>query len=159
VDELLGRVQELHGMKMSRSRAAKTLKIPVWKLDILISHLGLNWQRRIQGGTVEINGVVDSWARHSERLGIPVGALRWRLKNRGNVEKEEVPPVTKQEARQFTDLRKTGLPAWAAAARVGRPYASLRAAAIKYCEDYAEAVNDAPRIRRSPGEIQATKAA
>ncbi|MNC74043.1 hypothetical protein D3C75_1253350 [compost metagenome] len=67
--------------------------------------------------------------------------------------------MTEQEARQFTDLRKTGLPAWAAAARVGRPYANLRAAAIKYCEDYADAVNDAPRIRRSPEEIQATKAA
>lgn len=159
MDELLSRVQELHGQKISRSRAAKALSIPVWKLDILISHLGLNWQRRIQGGTVEINGIVDSWAGHSERLGIPVGALRWRVKNRGTIEKEEVAPVTEQEARQFTDLRKAGLPAWAAAARVGRPYANLRAVAIKYCEDYAVAVIDAPRIRRSLEEIQATKAA
>lgn len=159
MDELLSRVQELHGLKMSRSRAAKTLKIPVWKLDILVSHLGLDWQRRIKGGTVEINGIVDSWARHSERLGIPVGALRWRLKNRGTIEMEEVSPITEQEARQFTDLRKSGLPAWAAAARVGRPYANLRVAAIRFCEDYQDAVNDAPRIRRSPEEIQASEAA
>lgn len=159
MDELLSRVQELHGKRMSRKKAAKELKIPVWKLDIMASHLGLDWPRRIQGGSVEINGVVDTWARHSERLGISVGALRWRLKNSGNIAKDEPLPITEQEARQFTDLRKQGIPAWAAAARVGRPYATLRVAAIKFCEDYADAVNDAPRVRRSTEEIQAASAA
>ena len=159
VDELLSRVQELHAKRMSRQKAAKDLKIPVWKLDIMASHLGLDWPRRIQGGSVEINGVVDTWARHSARLGISVGALRWRLKNSGNIAKDEPLPITNQEARQFTDLRKQGVPAWAAAARLGRPYANLRVAAIKFCNDYADAVNDAPRIRRSPEEIQAAEAA
>jgi len=159
MDETLTLIQELHGKNISRSKAAKVLKIPVWKLEIMISHLGLDWPRRIRGGTVEIDGVMDSWAGHSKRLGIAVGALRWRIKNRGSISMEEVAPITEQEARQFTDLRKQGIPAWAAAARVGRPYANLRVAAIKFCEDYADAVNDAPRVRRSPEEIQAAQAA
>lgn len=159
MDEILVRVKELHGLKMSRSKAAKTLKLPVWKLDIMIDSLGLNWQRRIRGGSVEIDGIVDSWSGHSNRLGIPVGALRWRIKNRGTTEMEEVPPITEQQARQFTDLRKQGIPAWAAAARLGQPYANLRVAAIRFCEDYAAAVSQAPRIRRTLEEIEGAKAA
>lgn len=159
LDELLRRITEMHGKKISRFKAAKALSLPVWKLDIIISHLGLEWQRHIRGGSVEIDGFVDTWVGHSSRLGITVGALRWRIKNNGNTDMDEVVPITEQEARQFTDLRKQGVPAWAAAAKVGQPYANLRVAAIRFCKDYADAVNQAPRIRRSPDELHAAKAA
>jgi hypothetical protein len=60
--------------------------------------------------------------------------------------------VTKEEAQLYVTLRKSGMPAWAAASQVGKTYKSLRDAAAKFCPEYKST-----RVRRSPEQILADK--
>lgn len=58
--------------------------------------------------------------------------------------------ATREEAKLYVKLRKSGMPAWAAASKVGKTYPSLRYAAAKFFPEYKST-----KIRRSPEQIMA----
>lgn len=156
--DIESQIRTLHASGISRAKAALTIGIPRWRLDLFISAMNLDWKLRIRGGSCVIDGITDTLLGHSERLGVSVGKIRWRLQNDKPLEAPTtITLVTPEEAQQYTELRKQGVAAWEAAKVVGRPYNTLRLAAKKFCPEYLEVAKAAPRIRRSPEEIEAAE--
>lgn len=142
-------IRTLHEAGTSRAKAARILKISKERLELYIDAIGLDWKKRLRSGSLVIDGVTDSLEGHSKRLGVSVGAIRWRLKRNQPVESQSSHSiVTAEEAEMYADLRKQGMPAWQASEKVGRPYNSLKNACKKLLPDYEQIVSDAPRIRR-----------
>ena len=122
------------------------------RMDLYIDALGLDWKKGVRGGSHVINGVTDTLKGHSIRLGISVGKLRWRLQRNQPIEAPAAYElVSIEEARNYADLRKGGVPAWEAAEKVGRPYNTLNNACKRLFPEYEEIVSEAPRVRRSLG--------
>lgn len=143
-------IRALHGSGISRAKAARILKISKERLELYIEAIGLDWQKRIRGGSYVIDGVTDTLDGHSKRLGVSVGAIRWRLQRQQPIASPAAnTPVTHSEAKLYADLRQAGVPAWEAAAKVGRPYATLNNACKRLFPDYEKIVSEAPRVRRS----------
>lgn len=146
-------IRDLHASGISRAQAAHKLGLTVDKFGAILQTGGWNlrWKRTPTGGKHTIDGVTDTLSGHAARYGITIGTLRGRLERKEDL---KAPPsvaamVTEEEARKFTELRREGVPAWAAAELVGRPYNTLKNAAKKFCPDYQSVIEEAPRIRRS----------
>lgn len=143
-------IRTLHESGMSRAKAARTLKISKERLELFIDAIGLDWKKRIRGGSYVIDGITDTLEGHSKRLGVSVAAIRWRLQRNQPLVTQATPGlVTAEQAKMYADLRQQGLPAWEAAEKVGRPYNSLNNACKRLLPEYDKIVNEAPRIRRS----------
>jgi hypothetical protein len=140
-------ITELNRSGLSKVKTAKALGLTVDALNHLIQSHGIKWVPRIGLGTVIIDGIKDSLDAHAERLGISVGCLRWRLQNHKDLKDPvAIVPVTEDEAKRFTQLRREGYSHQQAADVVGRPYNTLRRAAIKYCPDYHLVVEQAAKV-------------
>lgn len=145
-------IRALHESGISRAKAARTLMMSKEKLDLYIDAIGLDWKKRVRGGSCVIDGVTDTLHGHSVRLGVSIGKLRWRLQRNNPIEAPAAySSVSDQEAKLYADLRRDGMPAWEAAEKVGRPYNTLNNACKRLFADYSEIVNEAPRVRRSAG--------
>lgn len=143
-------IKQLQSSGISRSKAALALGITREKLDLILDVMNLEWKAGVRGGRHVIDGVQDTLQGHSERLGISVGKLRWRLNNQRNVTAPVASKtVSREEATLFLELRKSGTPAWQAAESVGRPYNTLKNACKRLFPDYEKVVEAAPRIRRA----------
>ena len=152
IEEDLARLRE---SGISRTQAAKALGIEKWRLDAMIENLEIDWKPRIRGGTYVIDGVTKTLQEHSDALGVPPTTLRQRMKAGNDLTAPAAnTPVGRDEAIAFADLRKAGVPAWDAAKQIGRPYNTLKNAAKKYVPDYDQIIANAPRIRRSPEDIE-----
>lgn len=154
--ELEKRIRELHASGISKTKASEQLGMPMYQLEKRLSLMQLYWKPRVRGGNFVIDGVKDTIEGHSKRLGMTASTIRSRLIRQIPL---TAPPaigsVTQAEAQAFTELRQEGMAAWRAAQTVGRPYESLKNAAKRFCPDYLKVAANAPRIRRSPEEIQA----
>lgn len=153
------RIKELHGKCISQTRAADLLGISRDKLSRRISALGLDWPKGIPGpggGTV-INGVRDSLERHALSMGMTPGRLAWRLKTKQPLDKPGPVEATPEIAREFTELRRSGVGPKEAAARLGVTYETIRRAAIQHCPDYRDVVKSAPRVRRTKRNVNAAR--
>lgn len=158
--DLVASIGKLSASGISKNRAASILKITPEKLGKMIMRLDLEWKPPVKTGSQVIDGIRDSLQGHSQRLGITVGQLRSRLKRQQPlIGPPAVKPIDMAEARRFLEHRKNGLPAWKAAEQVGRPYGSLKDACKRLLPDYDEVVMSAPRIRRSPEELEAAQKA
>lgn len=134
-------IRALHAAGASRTRAAKEIGVTKDILDAMVEAMGLDWPRRGRIGTVEIGGVTDTWEGHSKRLGVSVGALRWRKQQEKDLLVDGTcEPVTPEEVARFAQLRQLGVPAKDAAAQVGRPYPTLHKAAKRDIAGYGERV-------------------
>lgn len=143
-------IRTLHESGMSRAKAARTLKISKERLELFIDAIGLDWKKRIRGGSYVVDGITDTLEGHSKRLGVSVAAIRWRLKRNQPLDTQATPGlVTVEEAKMYADLRQQGVPAWEAAKKVGRPYNSLNNACKRLIPDYEKIVSEAPRTNRS----------
>lgn len=145
-------IRALHESGISRAKAARTLMISKERMDLYIDAIGLDWKKRVRGGSYVIDGVTDTLNGHSVRLGISVGKLRWRLKHSQPIEAQPTyTTVSRDEAQNYADLRKSGMPAWEAAEKIGRPYNTLNNACKRFFPDYELIISEAPRVRRSIG--------
>ncbi len=154
--ELDARIRELHTKRIAHTVAAELLGICRKTLARKIAELGLDWPKGIPGGGTVVDGVRDSLERHALKRNMTPGRLAWLMQNKQPLN-TPAPPAepTPEEARAFTELRRQGVPAWEAATRMGRPYETIRKAALRYCPDYRGVVKNAPRVRRSTTEIAA----
>jgi len=155
-------IRALHESGMTRAEAAEQMGLTLDKFAAMLQVSGwkLKWKRKSTGGKHTINGVTDTLQGHANRLGLPVGTLRGRLERQQDV---KAPPriaqVTQQEAQMFTELRRQGIGAYAAAEQVGRPYNTLKNAAKKFCSDYDTVVEITQGKRTVESRIEALKAA
>ncbi len=136
-------IRKLRESRLSRTAAAKALNVDLSKFDLMLEAIDLDWDHKIVRGTAkyEINGVRDTLENHANRLGVGVGALRWRLAQNQDLEgPSKIPPITEEEAASFVQLRKEGLSALQAAEQVGRPYNTLKNAAKRMFPEYEEVV-------------------
>jgi hypothetical protein len=140
-------IKELHSQGISKARACLQLGIQRWHLDQFIEAMGLDWKPRIRGGSFVIDGVTDTLQGHSERLGVSVGKIRWRLKqNMPVVAPAAYTPISLEEVELYLKLRKSGMTNHGAASQVGRPYNTLRNAAKRFFPDRQQA----PEARIQP---------
>ena len=148
-------IERLRNSGISRTKAAEALGINKYKLDCMLEAMAVEWKPRIRGGIYEVDGEKKTLHEHAEQLGVPPSTLRQRLLS-GKDPQAPAPniPVSLEEAQAFTDLRKQGVAAWDAAKQVGRPYNTLKTAAKKMIPEYEAIAANAPRIRRSPEEIE-----
>lgn len=147
-------VRDLHQTGISRTKAAEILGAHKYHLEKYLKVIKLDWKPRVRGGSYVIDGVKDTLAGHSQRLGVTVGTIRWRLdRQQPLTAPAAINPVSQAEAITFTVLRKVGVPAWKAAVMVGRPYGTLNIAARRLRPDYLSVTAAAPRIRRHSDEI------
>lgn len=146
-------IRDLHASGISKTKAAQQLGLTVHKLNAWLEAEGwtLKWKRTPTGGKHTIDGVTDTLAGHAARYGITVGTLRGRLSRKQDLitTPSKAAVATPEEARRFTDLRRQGIQAWAAAEMVGRPYNTLKNAAKKFCPDYLTVVEEAALNRRA----------
>lgn len=142
-------VRTLHLSGISKTKAAQILGAHKYHLEKYLKVINLDWKPRVRGGSYVIDGVKDTLARHANRLGVTVAAIRWRLERNQPLDAPPViDPVIEAEAKAFTELRQEGVPAMKAAKIVGRPYESLKNAAKRFCpDDYLKVVSTAPRGR------------
>lgn len=141
-------IRKLRESRRSRTAAAKALNVDLGKFDLMLQAIDLDWDHKIVRGTGshEIDGVRDSLAAHADRLGVGVGALRWRLAQNQDIEgPSRIQPVTDSEAGEFVRLRREGLSAQEAADKVGRPYNTLKNAAKRLYPEYEKVVATANR--------------
>jgi lambda repressor-like predicted transcriptional regulator len=134
-------IRRLRDSRLSRTAAAKALNVDRAKFDLMLEAIDLSWDQRGNQGRYEIDGIRDSLDRHAERLGIGVGALRFRLAQNQDLEgPSRIRPVTNDEAAEFVRLRREGISAQQSADQVGRPYNTLKNAAKRLFPDYEEVV-------------------
>jgi lambda repressor-like predicted transcriptional regulator len=148
IEEQLAQLKE---SKTSRAQAAKLLNVTREKFDAILEVVGLEWEKGLQTErhACVVDGVVDSYEAHAERLGISVGMLRWRMDRKQDLHEEsKIIPVTEQEAFKFVEYRRAGETAQQAAALVGRPYNTLKNAAKKFCPDYDEVVLKSVKVTK-----------
>lgn len=150
-------VRALHLTGISKTKASEILGIHKYHLEKYLKVIGLEWKSRVRGGSYVIDGIKDTLAGHSERLGVTIATIRWRLER--NLPMDAPPAidmVIEAEAQAFTELRKEGVPALQAAKIVGRPYESLKNAAKRFCpDDYMKVVCTAPRGKQRPANDSA----
>jgi lambda repressor-like predicted transcriptional regulator len=148
-------IARLRASGISRTKAAQALGLQKWQLDAMLEVLEIEWKPRIRGGTYVIDGVTDTLDGHAQALGVAPTTLRQRLQAGNDLTAPPAnTPVSSEEAHAFAELRKAGVAAWDAAKQIGRPYNTLKNAAKKYVKDYDNIIATAPRIRRSPEEIE-----
>ena len=141
-------IRRLRESRLSRSAAAKALNIELRKFDLMLEAIDMDWDHKIVRGTGrhEIDGVRDSLAAHADRLGVGVGALRWRMAQNQELEGgSRIQPVTDSEVGEFVRFRREGLSAQEAADKVGRPYNTLKNAAKRLYPEYEKVVATANR--------------
>ncbi len=147
--DITTQIKELHSQGISRRRASQYLGIDKEKLDLMLEYLNIDWKPGIRGGTYDVDGKIDTLENHSQRLGITVSALRYRLEKGKDLQGPGLAKqVTVEEAQQFYDLRKKGVTAKDAAAQVGRPYNTLKNAAKRYFSDYDDMIKSVARTQR-----------
>lgn len=130
------RIRELHAAHVSRKRAAQLVGVPYGRFCLMIETMGLDWMPGLRGKEFKLDGIMDTMSGHAKRLGMSRGALRWRLGRNRAVEAPVRAPISQDEVTRFVDLRRQGVRAFKAAALIGRPYNSLRLAALRLCPDY-----------------------
>lgn len=128
---------------MTRTQAANALNIELRQLTELAAECGVTFRRR---GEFELDGAWGTASEHAQRLGMSVSCLRWRLQN-NKMRAPRKLPVTDAEVDQYIAKRLEGLPAWDAAAAVGRPYNTMHLAAGQRPE-YRQLLADQAGTRR-----------
>lgn len=145
------RIRELHAAHVSRKRAAQLVGVPYERFCLMIETMGLDWMPGIRGKEFKLDGIMDSMSGHAKRLGMSRGALRWRLGKNRVLEAPVRAPISQDEVNRFVELRRQGVRAFKAAALVGRPYNSLRLAAIRLCPDYGYGAQASASAERQDG--------
>lgn len=136
-------IRRLRESRLSRTAAARALNVDLGKFDLMLEAINVEWDHKPvrNTGRHEIDGIRDSLEGHAQRLGVGVGALRFRLAQNQDLEgPSRIQPVTEEEAGEFVRLRREGHSAQKAAEQVGRPYNTLKNAAKRLFPDYEEVV-------------------
>jgi hypothetical protein len=126
-------ILDLYAAGTSKVETAKIIGVPLTRFEWMLTTMGLQWKRQPRGGSYVIDNIRDTLHGHARRLGVSVATIRWRLKR--NQELAAPPayrPITRAEAKLFVELREAGTQASAAAKQIGRPYNSLKEAAIRF---------------------------
>lgn len=142
-------IRQMHAAGKSRTLAADLLGVSRAKLDTLSDYLGITWTAGRAVKQMTINGVSDTVKGHAQRLGLSVKAFRERINSGLSLTKPPIRACTKAEARKFMRLRARGKSVEDAAAAVGRPYNTLRLAALNFFPDeYKKLVSESKRVRK-----------
>jgi lambda repressor-like predicted transcriptional regulator len=150
--EIMGieqQIRDLHAAGTSKIDTAKSIGVSLNRLEWMLSTMKFEWKRQSRGGSYVIDDIRDTLHGHAKRLGVSVATIRWRLKRNQDLVAPPVHnPITRAEAKLFVELREAGTQASAAAKQVGRPYNSLKEAAVRFFPD-----NKAVTARRSRQQV------
>ena len=140
------RIRELHASGISRTKAAELIGVTRDRFRMMLKALGLDWPKRARAGQVTLDGITDTWQAHADRLGTTVGSLRWKqVVKAAGAHKNR--PISDAELQKFLELRAT-MPAYTAAATLGRSYTQLHAKAKERLPGYLTEIKNLPDFRR-----------